>query len=104
MNEVRLVTSPEIEGIGSRIDDACRILGKQCGLTPRETEILVFLAKGRDGKFVAEKYVLSYQTVKTHIKHLYAKLGVHSRQELINLVDQTHAAMAAGTAEERAEG
>ncbi len=104
VNEVRLVTSPEIEGIGSRIDDACRILGKQCGLTPRETEILVLLAKGRDGKFVAEKYVLSYQTVKTHIKHLYAKLDVHSRQELINLVDQTQAAMAAGAAEKRAEG
>ncbi len=104
VNEVRLVTSPEIEGIGSRIDDACRVLGKQCGLTPRETEILVLLAKGRDGKFVAEKYVLSYQTVKTHIKHLYAKLSIHSRQELISLVDQTQAAMAAGTAEERAEG
>ena len=61
------------------------------------------MAKGRVGKFVAEKYVLSYQTVKTHIKHLYAKLDVHSRQELISLVDQTQAAMAAGTAEKRAE-
>lgn len=94
VSEVRLITPPEIEGLGSRIDDACRILGKRHGLTPRETEMLILLAKGRDGKFIAEKYVLSYQTVKTHIKHLYAKLGVHSRQELIDLTDQTLAGMA----------
>ena len=94
VSEVRLVTPPEIEQIGSHIDGACRLLGKQHGLTPRETEILILLARGRDGKFIAEKYVLSYQTVKTHIKHLYAKLGVHSRQELINLTDQTVASAA----------
>ncbi len=94
VSEVRLITPPEIEQIGSHIDAACRFLGKQHGLTPRETEILILLARGRDGKFIAEKYVLSYQTVKTHIKHLYAKLGVHSRQELINLTDQTIASAA----------
>lgn len=99
VSEVRSATPSEIEGIGNRIDAACHILGKQHGLTPRETEILTLLAKGRDGKFIAEKYVLSYQTVKTHIKHLYAKLGVHSRQELINLTDLTLAEMSAETTE-----
>lgn len=89
VSEVKLVTAPDIERLGNRIDSACLVLSKQHGLTPRETEILTLLAKGRDGKFIAEKYVLSYQTVKTHIKHLYAKLGVHSRQELIDLVDRT---------------
>ena len=96
VSEVKLVTAPDIERLGNRIDSACLVLSKQHGLTPRETEILTLLAKGRDGKFIAEKYVLSYQTVKTHIKHLYAKLGVHSRQELINLTDQTIADAARG--------
>ena len=99
VKEVKEVSEPEIRRLDNRIDDACLALGARCGLTKRETEILVLLAKGRDGKFIAEKYVLSYQTVKTHIKHLYAKLGVHSRQELIDLTDRAQLAEGAGHSE-----
>lgn len=60
----------------------------RCRLTPRETEILELLAHGRNGPFIQEKLVLSRNTVKTHVANIYAKLGVHSQQELIDLVEQ----------------
>lgn len=103
VSEMRLITPPEIEGITMRIEDVCRVLGEQHGLTPRETEILVLLAKGRDGRFIADKYVLSYLTVKTHIKHIYAKLGVHSRQELIDLTDKAASSQADHAKREEAD-
>ena len=45
------------------------------------------LARGRDLAFMEEKFVLSRNTVKMHIKHVYEKLGVHSKQEVIDLVE-----------------
>ncbi|HIY83829.1 LuxR C-terminal-related transcriptional regulator [Rubneribacter sp.] len=60
----------------------------RCRLTPRETELLELLAHGRNGPFIQEKLVLSRNTVKTHVANIYAKLGVHSQQELIDLVEQ----------------
>ena len=46
------------------------------------------LAKGRNGKFIEDFYTVSYNTVKTHVKHIYTKLDVHSQQELIDLVER----------------
>ena len=62
-------------------------LAAKRGLTPRETEILALLAHGRNAAFLQEKLVLSRNTVKTHVANIYAKLGVHSQQELIDLVE-----------------
>ena len=53
----------------------------------RETEILAMLARGRSAPFIAQELVISPNTVKTHVKHIYAKLGAHSQQEIIDLVD-----------------
>lgn len=83
---VKPVSEPELLQVSDHIEARCRLLGEQRGLTERETDILGLLAKGRDGRFIADEYVLSYNTVKTHIKHIYQKLDVHSRQELIDLV------------------
>ena len=57
------------------------------GLTEREIEIFAMLARGRNGSFVQNHYVVSRNTVKTHVKHIYRKLDVHSQQELIDLVE-----------------
>lgn len=43
---------------------------------------------GRNRKVIAETLVLSENTVKTHISNLYAKAGVHTQQELIDLAQQ----------------
>jgi DNA-binding NarL/FixJ family response regulator len=52
-------------------------------LTPREEEILTLLSKGFASKEIAEKLVVSYETVRDHLKRIYNKLHVHSRLEAV---------------------
>ena len=52
----------------------------------RETEIAFLLAQGRSRPYIREKLFISKNTVATHIKHIYQKLGIHSKEELIDLV------------------
>lgn len=54
-------------------------------LTRRETQVLELLARGRSAAVVAEELSCSPGTVRNHAKHIYAKLGVHSKQEIIDL-------------------
>ena len=51
--------------------------------------MLRLLARGRTSPVIQEKLVLSHNTVKTHVRHIYAKLGIHSQQELIDIVEGT---------------
>ena len=68
-------------------EDSCARIAQANGLTPRETEVLALLARGRNNAFVQEELTLTRNTVKSYIKHIYAKLNVHSQQELIDLVE-----------------
>lgn len=60
----------------------CEEVSEQAGLTKREMEVLVFLVKGRSVPYISEKLTLSPSTIKTHVKHIYKKIDVHSKQEL----------------------
>lgn len=77
--------------LASSLRERCEALGRARGLTSREQEIFEYLARGRNVRFVQEKLTVSYNTVKTHVSHIYAKLDVHSQQELINLVEEGRA-------------
>lgn len=54
-------------------------------LTPRETEVLALLMEGRSIPYIQNALCISEGTARTHAKHIYTKLGVHSKQELIDL-------------------
>lgn len=56
------------------------------GLTDREKQIVALLLKGRTYKLIAADLYLSENTVKTHIKNIYSKLGVKSKAELFNFI------------------
>lgn len=56
-------------------------------LSPRETEVLRYLGRGRSVPYMREVMTLSKSTIETHIKHIYAKTDVHSKQELIDLIE-----------------
>jgi DNA-binding NarL/FixJ family response regulator len=53
-------------------------------LTPREREILAYLARGMSGAQIAAALSISLQTVRTHIRNLLEKLGAHSRLEAVS--------------------
>ena len=73
----------------SAADEASLIamLARDYDLTAREQEIAAMLARGRNGTYIQEQLVISRNTVKTHTRHIYAKLGIHSQQELIDLFE-----------------
>jgi two-component system response regulator DevR len=52
-------------------------------LTPREKEVLRMMAEGTPSRQIASKLGISYTTVRTHIRSLGSKLGVHSKLEAI---------------------
>lgn len=52
-------------------------------LTPQELRVFELAAQGLSNEAIAGRLRVSPGTVKTHLEHIYAKLGVHSRRELI---------------------
>ncbi|HEX7350061.1 response regulator transcription factor [Brachybacterium sp.] len=70
----RSILSPEVQ---QRL--VARMTNPATALSPRETEILEALATGATNREVAKALFISESTVKTHLVHLYEKLGVESR-------------------------
>lgn len=68
--------------------DRCHAIARAHGLTPREEETFAMLARGRNREYIEEHLQVSRNTVKAHVKHVYAKLGIHSHQELLDLVER----------------
>ena len=62
-----------------RLTEAAR----EFGLTARELDVLSYLVRGYTLANIASKLFLSEHTVRTHVRHIYEKMGVHSRQELL---------------------
>lgn len=62
-------------------------LAKKAGLTQRETEVFSLLAKGHGIKFISDSLCISASTSKTHVYNIYRKLNIHTREELIDLVE-----------------
>jgi DNA-binding NarL/FixJ family response regulator len=54
-------------------------------LTRREREVLAMLAEGETNARVANRLVVSEDTVKTHVKHILRKLAVHNRSHAVSL-------------------
>lgn len=73
------------EGEGPQ-ESAVETLAARFGLTEREREILGQVAAGHSSSYVARVLFISESTVRGHVHHLYQKLGVSSREELIALV------------------
>ncbi|NTW28971.1 MAG: helix-turn-helix transcriptional regulator [Coriobacteriia bacterium] len=65
----------------------CETAANRYGLSPRESEILYFLAKGRNAEYISQSLHLSYHTVKTHIYHIYQKMNLSSRQQLLDIIE-----------------
>lgn len=68
------------------VERRCRELAETQGLSDRELEVTLLLARGKTGQEIQDALTVSRNTVKTHVRHIYRKLGVHSQQELIDAV------------------
>lgn len=70
-------------------DEACLYLSQLGKLSKREAEVFGLIAKGRSTPRIQKELQLSMNTVNTHTRHIFQKLDVHSRQELLDLIDET---------------
>lgn len=75
------------EGPAPRNDCATSV-AQSWGLSERETEVMALLVRGRSMKRAAEELYLSLGTVNTYVKRIYAKLDIHTRQELIDRFEE----------------
>ena len=68
-------------------DAAVKWLSEQCGLTAREREVALLLAGGRSYQYCADVLGISINTVRMHVKRLYAKAAVNSKAELLDVLE-----------------
>ncbi|MFE9691856.1 response regulator [Micromonospora sp. NPDC005806] len=68
--------------VAARLMD--RMRGPRTTLSSREVEILTLLARGHANKEISRRLFISEATVKTHLVHIYAKLGVDSRTAAVH--------------------
>lgn len=78
----------ELRVIDDILESGVEVIAGENGLTRREREILGYLARGRSARYIAEDLVISENTVWAHVKRIYAKTGVHAKQELMSSVEQ----------------
>ena len=67
--------------------DQCRLAALDAGLSDRESEVMGMAAKGRSSQRVADDLGVSLSTVNSHIYHIYQKMGVHSRQQMLDRIE-----------------
>ena len=69
-----------------RLSKQAQVLREQYRLSARETEIMEYIARGYTVARTAEELIVSENTIRTHSKRIYAKLDVHKKQELIDML------------------
>lgn len=76
------------ERVCDPLSDRCEGLAESRGLSTRELEVLRCIARGRNAQYLERRLGISLSTAKTHIAHVYRKLGVNSQQELLDLIEE----------------
>ncbi len=73
------------------LDSRCEQLGILHALSPREQDVLKELARGHSSSYIATAFCISGNTVRSHMKRIYKKLRIASREELLRMIweDQT---------------
>lgn len=70
------------------LDTRCEALSKRCGLSRRESEIIRFMGRGHNPVFIAKTLLISESTARSHVRNIYRKVSVSSREELLQLIDK----------------
>lgn len=85
--EFSIVALTTIAPNKSEIEEICAEVASEFALSAREGEILLLIARGHTTKSMAGKLVISPYTVNTHIRHIYDKMQIHKRSELLNYLN-----------------
>lgn len=75
---------PPEENERTRLARRCAAVAEARRLTPREREVMELLAQGKSLSGVAHELIIAEGTAKAHTRHIYEKLGINTRQELLD--------------------
>ena len=81
-------TEPTIPNFAPSFSQRCELAATRYCLSPREREILGYLGRGHTAGYVAKTLVISENTVYTHTRNMYQKMGIGSREELLRLIEE----------------
>lgn len=82
--------APVLDPVASNGEVELADWAKRYRLSAREAEVFELLARGRNRVYISKTLFISDNTTRTHMKNVYRKLGVHSQQELIDLLEGKH--------------
>lgn len=98
---IAIVNAPIVDGAAAKAsadapkDDLEAVIARRCealsnawALTPREREVMALLTRGHSYPYIAKELVVSENTVRTHVRNVYRKAKIGSREELIALIHQ----------------
>lgn len=74
-------------------EDVKKAIAQAAALSARETEVLSLALRGRTNERIAQELYIAKSTADTHLRRIYSKCGVHSRQELLDLAEKTAASL-----------
>jgi DNA-binding CsgD family transcriptional regulator len=77
----------EKDGKPGSIMQACGKVAERYSLSPREESVMRLVVKGRSIARIQEELYMSKGTVNTHLYHIYQKLNIHTKQNLLDLVE-----------------
>ena len=77
-----------VEGAISSNESVYDMIAEDYSLTRREAEVLPYLARGRSAKVIADALYVSENTIRTHTRRILEKTDLHSKQQLIDLIEQ----------------
>jgi DNA-binding CsgD family transcriptional regulator len=66
----------------------CEKVAKLYALSPREQDVLGYLARGRNANYIQKELCVSPHTAKSHIYNIYRKLDIHSQQKLMDFIEE----------------
>ena len=84
--EGALEAEPAVDGGAGSAVGVARAADPYYGLSSRELEILDLFAQGRSANWIADNLTISKNTVRSHLRAIYTKLDVHTRQELLDFL------------------
>lgn len=81
-----MVRPGDIEELPDSFARSCDLVCRRNELTAREQEVFALLARGASRSAICDDLTLSKETVKTHVRNIYRKMGIHSQQDLLSAV------------------
>lgn len=81
-----MVRPGDIEDLPNSFERGCELVCRRSELTAREQEVFVLLARGSSRAAICDDLTLSKETVKTHVRNIYRKMGIHSQQDVFAAV------------------